>query len=99
MSETLETTQQMPEPPAIPPSMKSKRVNEAANARTAKASHVAHQRLVVRHVNLLTEILNHQIANRGTPYAYYLCYTYNFGKMPDWVKKAEKLVRHNKKTK
>ena len=41
---------------------------------------------------LLNEILNHQIANRGTKHAFYKCYTYSGYKMPAWVKKAEKML-------
>lgn len=42
--------------------------------------------------SLLDEILDHQIANRGTENEYYKCYTYPTGEMPKWVKKAEKLL-------
>ena len=42
--------------------------------------------------NLLNNILNHQVANRSCKKdAFYRCYTYDHGKWPDWVKKAEKM--------
>jgi hypothetical protein len=52
------------------------------------------EQLVRRHgeaILLLNEILKHQIANRGTKNAFYICYTYD-GKFPDWVEKAERYV-------
>ena len=36
--------------------------------------------------------LNHQIANRGTADAFYTCYTYPHGQMPEWVERAEKAL-------
>ena len=45
-------------------------------------------------VEMLNEILDHQVANRGTKHAFYMCYTYG-DKMAPWVKKAEKLVKQN----
>lgn len=41
---------------------------------------------------LLNEILDHQVANRGTEHEFYKCYTYSGNKMPPWVKKAERVV-------
>ena len=45
-------------------------------------------------VEMLNEILDHQVANRGTKHAFYRCYTYG-DKMAPWVKKAEKLIKQN----
>lgn len=43
-------------------------------------------------VNLLEEILNHQVANRSRKQdSFYRCYTYAHGEWPAWVKKAESL--------
>ena len=44
---------------------------------------------------LLNEILDHQIANRGGKWPFYKCYTYASGTFPDWVAKAEAMVRND----
>ena len=43
--------------------------------------------------DILNEILDHQIANRGSEHAFYRCYTYKYGDFPEWVLKAEHMVR------
>ena len=43
-------------------------------------------------MTLLEEILDHAIADRGTPDAFFKCYTYPHDEMPPWVAKAEKVV-------
>lgn len=52
---------------------------------------------VRQHVELLKEILEHQIANLDNPHGdeFYRCYTYPSGDMPSWVKKAKRLVQPN----
>ena len=50
-------------------------------------------------VDLLNEILDHQIANRGSEHAFYSCYTYEYGKFPEWVLKAEHILSDLRKTK
>lgn len=42
--------------------------------------------------NLLSDILNHSVANRGTEGAFFRCHTYRTGEMPEWVKRAEKAI-------
>ncbi len=46
-------------------------------------------------LQLLDEILNHQIANRGSEHAFYRCCTYRSGQFPPWVAKAEAVVQAN----
>ena len=47
-------------------------------------------------IALLNEILNHQVANRGTNSAFYICYAYD-NTFPEWVEKAEKMIKHLKR--
>lgn len=55
---------------------------------------VGYRRLkVVKLLGLLNEVLDHQIANRGTPNAFYRCYTYGNRGMPAWVAKAERAIK------
>jgi len=49
------------------------------------------------YVDFINEILDHQIANRGTRYSFYRCFTYGHGKMPKWVSKAERLIAKRRK--
>jgi len=52
--------------------------------------------LVKQHIELLNEILKHQVANLGSKdNEFYNCFTYFGGKMPPWVKKAKRLVLLN----
>ena len=53
-----------------------------------------HKRKTKAVLQLLEEILNHQVSNRhaGYGYRFYRCWTYPSGGMPDWVGKAEKLL-------
>jgi hypothetical protein len=67
----------------------------ASNVESAPA--VAVQRVVKQQVELLKEILEHQVANLNNPHGheFYRCYTYNPGDMPAWVRKAKRLVLLN----
>ena len=44
----------------------------------------------------LEDALEHQVANRGTGYAFYRCYTYENNQMPSWVANAERLAVRGK---
>ena len=46
---------------------------------------------------LLEEILNHQVANRkNNAFRFYRSYDYSDGKIPEWVAKAEQVLKDNK---
>lgn len=49
-------------------------------------------------MELLEEILNHQVANRRNKdaFRFYRSYDYPAGEMPEWVAKAEQVLKDNK---
>lgn len=48
---------------------------------------------VDRALEIMNEALSHQIANRDTDAEFYKCYTYPYGKLPDWVVRTKAFIR------
>jgi len=45
---------------------------------------------------ILKSALTHQVANPGTNYEYYKCYTYAAGELPQWVHSARRELKGDK---